>query len=197
MTAADKWIKLDNVSVTVSEQVNGAPVKTVLLAEDFDDIDDPRQLEASDHYAYKLGLQVSTEDGSWQTLDKFVVNDAGKALVGCRTGNEITEQGGTLSYSGGALDDVKGSVEFWLISNTLAGIEVVRFDILSVTQTSQGAAQGKAVVVDFEELNAGDVIAEQFDGLSISTRPEPWSASTCSTSKSLAARSICSMPMAV
>ncbi|WP_299023923.1 hypothetical protein [uncultured Sulfitobacter sp.] len=222
VTASDEWIKLDNVSVSASEEVDGSSVEKVLLSESFDDIHDPddsaairydgrwdvrgdelvtdgnndgclkteavaadgdvtlsfdvsvddaSKFEASGHYADKLVLQVRTEDGDWETLDKFVVNDAGTALVGNKTGNEITEEGSTLSYSGGALDDVNGNVEFRIISDISAGDEVVRFDNLTVTETSEGSATaGEAVTIDFEGLSSGDVIADQFDGVSISAQ---------------------------
>jgi len=224
VTAANEFIKLDNVSVNVSEEVDGSMVETTLLAENFDDIHDPAQsdaiaydgrwdvrgdelvtdghndgclklatveadgdvalsfdarvgdaslFEASGHYADKLVLQVRTEDGRWETLDRFVVNNEGTALVGNKTGNEITEQDSTLTYSGGALDDVNGNVEFRLFSDISAGNEQIFFDNLSVTETAPAdasAAGGETVVVDFEGLNSGDVIADQFHGVTISAQ---------------------------
>lgn len=222
VTAADEYIKLDNVSVNVSEEVSGE-VETTLLAENFDDIYDPAdsdaivsdggwdvrgdelftnshnegylktaavaadgdvtfsidarvgdasKFEASGNYADKLVLQTRVEDGSWQTLDNFVVNAEGTALVGNKTGNEITEEGSTLSYSGGALDDVDGNVQFRLISDVTAGDEQVFFDNMSVTQTTEGAApaSGETTVVDFEGLNSGDVVSDQFAGVTISAQ---------------------------
>lgn len=104
-------------------------------------------------------------------MDKFVVNDKGTALVGSETGNEITEGGNTLSYSGGALDDVDGDVQFRFISDLSYKDEVIRFDNLSVTQASEGAATaGEAVTIDFEGLSSGDVVADQFDGVNISAQ---------------------------
>ncbi len=222
VTASDEWIKLDNVSVSVSEEVDGAAVERVLLAEDFNDIHDPddsdaiardgrwdvrgdelvtaghndgylktaavaadgdvelsfdvrvadaSKFEASGHYADKLTLQVRTEDGRWVTLDRFVVNQEGMALMGNKTGNEITEDGSNLTYSGGALDDVDGNVEFRIISDISAGDEQVVFDNLTVTETSGGgAASGEAVVVDFEGLNSGDVVDGQFEGVTVSAQ---------------------------
>ena len=222
VTASDEWIKLDNVSVSVSEEVDGAAVERVLLAEDFNDIHDPddsdaiardgrwdvrgdelvtdghndgylktaavaadgdvelsfdvrvadaSKFEASGHYADKLTLQVRTEDGRWETLDRFVVNQEGMALMGNKTGNEITEDGSNLTYSGGALDDVDGNVEFRIISDISAGDEQVVFDNLTVTETSGGgAASGEAVVVDFEGLNSGDVVDGQFEGVTVSAQ---------------------------
>ncbi|KEJ89643.1 hypothetical protein [Sulfitobacter donghicola] len=224
VTASNEYIKLDNISVTASEEVEGGEaqaVETVLFSEDFDDINDPSQsdfikadggwdvhgdelktsggndgtlktaavaadgdvslsfdvrvddaskFEATGRYADDLTLQVRTEGGSWETLDKFVVNDEGTALVGSNTGNEITESGSTLTYSGGSLDDVNGDVQFRIVSDISAGNERVFFDNLTVTETSEGVATGEATVVDFEGLNSGDVISDQFDGVTISAQ---------------------------
>lgn len=224
VTASDEYIKLDNVSVTASEEVDGGgtqTVETVLLSEDFDDISDPAQsasivsdgrwdvhgdelktdgnndgtlqtaavaadgdvslsfdvrvndaskFEATGRYADELTLEVRTEDGNWETLDNFVVNDEGTALVGSETGNEITEDGSTLTYTGGALDDVNGNVEFRIVSDISAGNERVFFDNLSVTETSEGVATGEPTVIDFEGPSSGDVIDDQFDGVTISAQ---------------------------
>jgi hypothetical protein len=227
ISAGNEYMKINNVSVTASEEVAGGEtlaVETVLLSEDFDGVADPDDsasiaadggwdvrgdelvtdgsndgimktaavaadgdvtfsfdasvddaslFEASGSYADNLTLQARTEDGDWETLDNFVVNAEGSALVGSETGNEITEGGSTLSYSGGALDDVNGNVEFRIISDISASNEVVRFDNLSVTETSEGSANaGETVTIDFEGLSSGDVIADQFDGVSISAQRE-------------------------
>ncbi|WP_298857622.1 hypothetical protein [uncultured Sulfitobacter sp.] len=226
VTASDEWIKLDNISVTASEEVDGEvqAVETVLLSEDFDDIHDPddsaaiardggwdvrgdelvtdghndgilktaavqadgdvelsfdarvddaSKFEASGQYADKLLLQVRAEDGFWQTLDNFVVNHAGTALVGSNTGNEITESGSTLTYSGGALDDINGNVEFRIVSDISAGDERVFFDNLTVTETSAAvvdAPSGDAITVGFEGLASGDVVDGQFEGVTVSAQ---------------------------
>lgn len=223
VTSADEFIKLDNISVTTSEEVpgEGQQVVETLLAEDFNNIidpvqsdaitrdsgwdvidnelvtsgqndgtlrlatveaegdvtfsidarvDDASQFEATGSYSDSLILQARTEDGRWETLDRFVVNEEGTALVGSNTGNEITEAGSTLTYSGGSLDNVNGNVDFRIISDISAANEVVRFDNLQVTQTTEGGAAGETVVIDFEGLNSGDVVGDQFEGVSISAQ---------------------------
>lgn len=226
VTASDEWIKLDNISVTASEEVDGEvqAVETVLFSEDFNDIYYPDQsagiarddgwdvrgdelvtdgcndgvlktaavaadgdvelsfdarvqdaslFEASGSYADNLLLQVRAEDGSWETLDNFVVNNEGTALVGSNTGNEITETGSTLTYSGGALDDINGNVEFRIVSDISASNERVFFDNLTVTETTadpEAAAAGEAVTVDFEGLSSGDVVDGQFEGVTVSAQ---------------------------
>ncbi|QUJ75150.1 hypothetical protein KDD17_08915 [Sulfitobacter albidus] len=225
VTANDEVLKIDNVSVTVSEEVPGEATQTkVLAAEDFNAIHDPSQsdiigrddgwdvvngelrtdghndgilkfqpveangdisfsfdatvadaskFEATGDYRDSLTLQFRTEDGSWQTLDRFVVNDEGTALVGNNTGNEITEDGASLTYSGGALDDLSGDVHFRVISKITAGDEIVTFDNVEITETSAGAGTGgDAVTIDFEGLNSGDVVSDQFDGVTISGQRE-------------------------
>ncbi|MEP3440657.1 MAG: hypothetical protein ABJN72_04190 [Sulfitobacter sp.] len=224
LTASNEYIKLDNVSVTASEEVAAeTAVETTLLVEDFDDVSaaddsdaiesdggwkvhddqlftnsrnegtlktsaveaegdvtfsidarvaDASKFEASGRNADELTLQVRTDDGEWQTLDSFVVNADKTALVGSETGNEITSDSSTLTYSGGVLDDVNGDVQFRIVSDLTASDEQVYFDNLSVTQTTEGASTGtgETVVVDFEGLNAGDVVSDQFDGVTISAQ---------------------------
>jgi hypothetical protein len=58
VTSSDEWIKLDNVSVTASEEVPGEglkPVTTVLQSENFDDIQDP---DDSSMIRYDAGWDV-------------------------------------------------------------------------------------------------------------------------------------------
>jgi len=225
LTADNEFIKIDNVSVTATEVVEGTAgsVTTTLQAETFDDIYDPAQsdeivydagwdvsggelktdghndgtlkfarveaegdveisfdarvedaslFEASGYYADEVELQVRVDDG-WQTLDTFVVNDAGTALVGSKTGNEITEDGSTLSYAGGVLDNVDGDVQFRLKSDISLGNERVFFDNFEVTQTTQdetGGASSKMVTVDFDDANSGDVVSGQFEGVTVSAQ---------------------------
>ncbi|UWR23580.1 hypothetical protein [Sulfitobacter sp. S190] len=228
ITANDEVIKIDNVSVTASELVDGGdmqPVDTVLLSEDFAALGDPAQsdaivydsqwdvqdgalrtdghndgvlklapvtadgdlafsfdaqvqdaslFEASGSYRDVIKLQVQQGDGSWQTLDRFVVNNEGTALVGSETGNAITEEGASLSYAGGDLDDVQGEVQFRFISDISAGNEVVTFDNFEIVETSQvdtgGGDGADRITVDFEGLNAGEVVSDQFDGVTVSAQ---------------------------
>ena len=94
--------------------------------------------EASGWYADSMTLQVRTEDNNWETLDKFVVNDSGSALVGSHTGNEISKDASTLTYSGGSLDDVEGDLQFRFISDMNVSNEVIRLDNFEITQTVTG-----------------------------------------------------------
>lgn len=81
-------------------------------------------------------LQVRTADNESETLDNFVVNDGGTALVCSQTGNEIGKDAATLSYSGGSLNDVEGDLQFRFISDFTSSNEVVRLDNFEITQTT-------------------------------------------------------------
>lgn len=226
ITANDEVIKIDNVSITASEETSGGtvtvPVETVLAAEDFDSIHDPddsaliqsdahwevrhdqlytdghndgtltfsplsadgdvelcfdarvndaSNFEASGHYADSLTLQVRLDDGSWQTLDNFVVNAEGTALVGSETGNEITEDGSSLSYAGGILDGISGDVQFRLISDISAGNEQVFLDNFEIKEVSEQMVDDcPSVTLDFEGVDAGDVVSTQFAGVTVSAQ---------------------------
>lgn len=224
ISANDEIIKIDNVSVSVSEEVPGEGMQTkTLVSEDFDNIHDPAQSEAisrddgwdvvngelrtSGHndgvlkfapiaadgdvsisfdaqvadaskfdaygwFADSIRLEVRAGDG-WETLDRFVVNEEGTALVGNVTGNEITESGSSLNYSGGILDDVSGDLEVRLVSHITSGREIATFDNFEITETSAGAGiGGEAVTLDFEGLEAGAVVSDQFEGVTISGQRE-------------------------
>lgn len=187
LTAADEYIKVDNVQITSSEEVAGTDgSEKVLLSEDFNDVCDPDDSDAIDrddgwdvrddalrtsgyndgkletatvqadgdtsfsfdastdcaanfdatgYFADSLTLQVRTMENDWLTLDKFVVNDNGTALVGSETGNEIGKDVSNLTYSGGVLDDVQGDLQFRFISDISSSNEVVRLDNFEITQT--------------------------------------------------------------
>jgi len=111
--------------------------------------------EATGYYADSMTLQVRTEDNTWQTLDNFVVNDQGTALVGSETGNEIGKDASTLTYSGGALDDVQGDLQFRFVSDISASDEVVRLDNFEITQKAASEVapdDGKAGQYDVEYI---------------------------------------------
>lgn len=132
---------------------------------------DASRFEATGQYADSLELQVRLDDGSWQTLDTFVVNDAGTALVGSETGNEITEQLSTLSYEGGVLDGATDSAEFRFISDISAADERILIDNVTVEATEMVAPDPDgAVKVDFDTLSSGDVVGDQFAGVTISAQ---------------------------
>jgi len=228
ISANNEVIKVDNVSVTATQEVDGVPaqpVETVLLSEDFEDINDPAQSDAivrdgrwdvrdgelvtDGHndgvlrlapveaegdveisfdarvndpslfenggvYGDKLLLQVRLDDGSWTTLDKFEVNADGTALVGDRTGNEIVQDDTSLTYQGGILDDVSGEVEFRFVSNISASNEQITLDNIEVTATQDAVVtephDPNTVMVDFNDASAGDVVADQFQGVTVSAQ---------------------------
>ena len=224
ISAGDEVIKIDNLSITATQEVDGA-AETVLMTEDFSDIHDPAQsenimrdggwdvrngelatdghndgylrfepieangdvslsfdarvgdaslFEATGHYADSVRLQVRNDDGTWNTIDNFVVNDSGTALVGNQSGNEITEGGSTLSYSGGQLDDVSGNFEFRLVSDISAGDEQVFFDNFTVTQAGADGGHSTTdcppVTEGFEGLASGDIVSDQFAGVTVSAQ---------------------------
>lgn len=134
-------------------------------------VDDLSRFEASGKYADNLALQVRLDDGSWQTLDNFVVNSDKTALVGSETGNEITEDAATLTYGGGILDDASNSVQFRFVSDISAGDERILIDDVSIETTELVTPDdAEAVKVDFEGLSSGDVVSDQFAGVTISAQ---------------------------
>lgn len=134
-------------------------------------VGDASRFEATGHYADELTLQVQLADGAWQTLDSFVVNSEGTALVGSETGNQITEDGSTLNYSGGILDGIDGEVQFRLISDISASNEQVFFDNFEIKETSETEGDDcPSITLDFEGVQAGDVISTQFAGVTVSAQ---------------------------
>ncbi|MEP5732244.1 MAG: hypothetical protein ABJL67_23080 [Sulfitobacter sp.] len=124
-------------------------------------VTDLTKFEASGKYADELRLEVRLNDGSWQTLDTFVVNGDKSALVGSQTGSEITESQSTLNYEGGILDNVDGTVEFRFVSDVTANDEQIQIDNIKVT-TSQEVPGVDPTPVAVQS----EAFGEDFDGLS-------------------------------
>lgn len=127
--------------------------------------------EAYGWAADNLELQVRVDDGSWQTLDNFVINHDKSALVGSETGNELTEHNTTLTYEGGILDTGSESVQFRFNSDISASDEQILIDNVSVktTEIVEGASGGEDKI-DFDGLASGDVVDDQFAGVTISAQ---------------------------
>ncbi|MEM7521928.1 MAG: hypothetical protein AAF307_12940, partial [Pseudomonadota bacterium] len=132
---------------------------------------DVGRFEATGQYADSLDLQVRLDDGSWQTLDSFVVNHDKTALVGSETGQELTDTMSTLSYEGGILDGASSSAEFRFVSDISAADERIMIDNVSVEATEVVTPDPEgAVKIDFDSLSSGDVVGDQFAGVSISAQ---------------------------
>ena len=225
VTASDEYIKLDNVSVNVSEEVEGAMETTLVetvISDDFNNIheaedsaivdgptdwwagygtvltdqhhegalnftpietDGPVSLtmdlqaynthkfENSGAFDDTFRVEVSLDGGEWIVLDDFKVNDAGTAVVGSETGQSFQTYGQTtVNYSGGVLDTAEESAQFRIVSDFTGEGEIVYVDNVSITGTDEVVADDDTVVVDFEGLNSGDVVSDQFDGVTISAQ---------------------------
>ena len=97
----------------------------------------------------------------WQTLDKFVVNEGGTALVGTETGAEIGKDAATLSYSGGAVSTVEDDLQFRFVSAFSASNEIVRLDNFEITRTMADEAapdDGKGVPNDVQYISGIPVL---------------------------------------
>jgi len=128
--------------------------------------------ENSGRYEDEFSVQVRIDGGEWVTLDTFQVNDEGTALEGDTTGQSFGNDGGSLSYSGGILDTSGAEVEFRLVSDISAANEKIFIDDIQVTvvdavETVADDNQSEAHCEDFEEAEAGDTAALQFDGFSV------------------------------
>ncbi len=93
------------------------------------------EFENSGRYADSLEVQVRLDNGEWQTLDTFMVNDSGTALVGDQSGQTFSSDSSTLTYSGGVLDTVDGTAEFRIVSDISACNERIYLDDIQVTTT--------------------------------------------------------------
>ncbi len=93
------------------------------------------EFENSGRYADSLEVQVRLDNGEWQTLDTFMVNDSGTALVGDQSGQTFSGDSSTLTYSGGVLDSVDGTAEFRIVSDISACNERIYLDDVQVTTT--------------------------------------------------------------
>jgi len=130
------------------------------------------EFENSGRYEDTLRIEVKVDGGEWQLLDEFRVNDDGTALVGSETGQEIGHRMEELSYTGGVLDDAEESVQFRMVSDISAHNEKIIFDNVEIhtTEAVGGYSDGggEPVHIDFNDLQAGDVVDTQFVGVTIS-----------------------------
>ncbi|MFK7753842.1 MAG: hypothetical protein AB8B51_15000 [Sedimentitalea sp.] len=127
--------------------------------------------ENGGHYGDSLEVQVKIDGGDWVTLDTYVVNHAGDALVGSETGNEIGTSFGPIEYSGGVLDDAQESVQFRMISDISANNEQIWIDNVEVKALIE-EENGDKECEDFDSLAAGDVVSDQFHGVTITAQRE-------------------------
>ena len=125
--------------------------------------------ESDGRHADSREVQVKIDGGHWITLDTFTVNENGTALVGSETGQTITEDSATLTYEGGVLDTAQDDVEFRFDSDISAHNEQIFIDNISVAAAGDDTGSDPAGKVDegFEDAEAGDTVADQFDGFSV------------------------------
>jgi hypothetical protein len=128
--------------------------------------------ENSGWAADELTVQVQIDGGTWTTLDTFMVNDDGTAMVGDTTGQTFGTEMTTLTYSGGVLDTASEDVQFRLISDITARDEKIFVDnieVVTLTDTDD-ADETCEDLEDFEDAAAGDTAALQFDGFSVTAQ---------------------------
>ncbi|WP_299933105.1 hypothetical protein [uncultured Pelagimonas sp.] len=130
--------------------------------------------ENSGRYADSLEVQVRLDNGEWQTLDTFMVNDAGTALVGDQSGQTFGSDGSTLTYSGGVLDNVDGTAEFRIVSDISACNEKIFLDDIQVTTTEAvdvpSTGDSSVMVTALSEDFVGDDTPESSDAIVHSDR---------------------------
>lgn len=120
--------------------------------------------ENGGHYGDSLEVWALIDGHDWELLDTFVVNHEGTALVGDTTGQTITADSQTLSYSGGALENAN-SVQLVLDADISAGNEEIFIDNYSVKDTCpDDGCEG------FENAQAGDIVSDQFEGFTVSAQ---------------------------
>ena len=130
------------------------------------------QFENSGHGLDTLRVEVQIDNGSWVLLDEFTINDAGTALVGSETGQQIGPRNGPLTYEGGVLDDVSETAQFRIVSDITSNNERIFIDNLEIVTTEAAPllCPTEIVTEDFEGLASGDTVDGQFEGLTVSAQ---------------------------
>ncbi|KAA8614271.1 hypothetical protein [Salipiger aestuarii] len=103
-----------------------------------------------------LEVWVLIDGSQWELLDTFEVNAEGDALVGDTTGQQITADSTTLSYSGGALDDAE-TVQMVIGADFTSANEQVFIDNVEFLDTTE------TVISDDTETVETEVASEDFD----------------------------------
>lgn len=118
-------------------------------------------------YGDSLEVWALVDGTDWHLLDTYEVNADGTALVGDTTGQSITADSQTLNYEGGALADAQ-SVQIVLDADISARNEEIFVDNYVVTDTvGTDDPDSGDTCEDFEQAQAGDTAALQFDGFSV------------------------------
>ena len=125
--------------------------------------------DAGGYYGDSLEVWALIDGNEWALLDTFVVNDAGTALVGDTTGQTITADSSQISYSGGVLDGAN-TVQLVLDADFTASNEELFVDNVEIASVTPGSDDDGAVCEDFEEAEAGETAALQFDGFSVTAQ---------------------------
>ncbi|WP_134643122.1 hypothetical protein [Pseudaestuariivita atlantica] len=125
-----------------------------------------QKFEASGRYEDTVRIEVQIDGGDWVLLDEFRVNDAGDALVGSETGQQITDTKATLDYAGGVLDTAQTDVQFRIVSDISASDEQVRFDNVEIRMIEDAAEECEG----FDGAQSGDVVSDQFAGVTVSAQ---------------------------
>lgn len=122
-------------------------------------------------YGDNLEVWVLVDGNEWVLMDTFVVNDEGTALVGDTTGQTITADSQTLTYSGGALDGAS-SVQLVLDADITANNEEIFIDNVEVSTLTEVEVpvDEHGTCEDFEDAAAGDTAALQFDGFTVTAQ---------------------------
>lgn len=106
-------------------------------------------------YGDSLKVQVRLDNGDWQTLDTFIIDEHTDTFTGDQTGQTFAGQSTTLNYSGGVLDTVDGTAQFRLVSNISACDEKLFIDDIEITVSEEVPAEGEKTVImdeDFDSL---------------------------------------------
>ncbi|SMX28777.1 hypothetical protein TRP8649_02903 [Pelagimonas phthalicica] len=122
-------------------------------------------------YGDSLEVWALVDGNEWVLMDTFVVNDEGTALVGDTTGQTITADSQTLTYSGGALDGAS-SVQLVLDADISAGNEEIFIDNVEVSTLTEVEVpvDEHGTCEDFEDAAAGETAALQFDGFTVTAQ---------------------------
>lgn len=113
-----------------------------------------RNFEGGSH-GDSLSVQVRLDNGDWQTLDTFIIDEHSDTFTGDQTGQTFAGHSTTLNYSGGVLDTVDGAAQFRLVSNISACDEKIFVDDIEITvsEAVDAPATGETTVVMDENFD--------------------------------------------
>ncbi len=127
--------------------------------------------EADGHFQDTITVQIRVDGGDWITIDVLRRDGHSDEFVGSQSGQRFGDDGyTTLTYLNENLPDGAHTAEFRIVTNITAHDEKIFVDNVKITADKKTCEDcpDDATKVDFNDLNKGTIVSDQYEGVTIS-----------------------------